>query len=192
MSTRAQQIGIWIIAVVMTVGTIGGFFAIVLANQNQATQQTKQQELVAEYTKQQEEAAKQNAENSEPLEGYGPETFDAAGVTSLQSEVLVEGTGETVKKTDTISANYFGWLSDGTIFDSSNKKDADDTAISFSLTQVIQGWADGLDGQKVGNIVKLTIPADLAYGTAGSGVIPANAPLQFIVKINAIETATES
>ena len=178
----------------MVAGTIGGYFAIVLANQNQSTQQAtsdeEYQKQLAEYTKQQEAAAKENAANSEPLDGYNAEAFDASFATELKSEVLVQGDGETVKKTDTISASYFGWLSDGMIFDSSNKKDADDKAISFALNGVIQGWTKGLDGQKVGSTVKLTIPASEGYGAAGSGVIPANAPLQFIVKIVSIDAAS--
>lgn len=196
MSSKVQQIGIIIIAVVLTVGTIGGFISIILANENQKTSQVQQtadyQKQLDEYTKQQEEAAKANAENSEPLDGYSATPFDAAAVTALQVEVLTEGTGATVAATDTISANYFGWLSDGMIFDSSNKKDADDTAISFPLSGVIAGWTEGLTGQKVGSVVKLTIPAAKAYAANGSGIIPADAPLQFIVKINAIDTKTES
>lgn len=190
MTSRAQQVGIWIIAVVMTVGTIGGFVAIALGNENQQ-RQIKQQ--AADQEKLLEEQRKAALEANEPMEGYAAESFDAAGVTDLKAEVLVEGTGETVATSDTINANYFGWLSDGMIFDSSNKKDADDTAVSFPLSGVIKGWTNGLAGQKVGSVVKLTIPADQAYGAAGSqGLIPANAPLQFIVKINAIEAATES
>lgn len=180
----------------MTVGTIGGFVAIALGNENQsklqAQQETDYQTQLAEYTKQQEEAAKTNAANSEPLDGYSAAPFDAASVTTLQADVLVEGTGATLTGSETISASYFGWLSDGTIFDSSNKKDADNTAISFPLTGVIKGWTDGLTGQKIGSVVKLTIPADQAYAAAGSGIIPANAPLQFIVIIEGVEAAAQS
>ncbi|MAU33530.1 hypothetical protein CL689_07435 [Candidatus Saccharibacteria bacterium] len=192
---RAQQIGIWIIVIALTVGTIASFVAIVLANENDRTQQIQQQEeydrMIEEYTKQQEEAARQNAENSEPLEGYSAEPFDASSVTELRVDVLREGDGQVVSEDDTINASYFGWISDGTIFDSTNKKDADNVPIDFSLQQVIEGWTEGLSGQKVGSVVKLTIPADQAYGDTASGVIPANAPLQFIVIINSIVEQTE-
>jgi FKBP-type peptidyl-prolyl cis-trans isomerase len=177
----------------MTVGTIGGFVAIILANDNQQKVQDQTsadyQKQLEEYTKQQEIAAKENADNSEPIDGYTATPFTAADVTSLNAEVLVEGSGEAIKSTDTVKASYFGWLSDGMIFDSSNKKDADDTPISFPLANVIKGWTDGLTGKKVGSVIKLTIPADQAYGSTASGVIPANSPLQFIVKIDSIEAA---
>jgi len=192
-ATKAQQIGIWIIAIVMTVGTIGSFAILVLQNDNQATDSATQQEDYAkqleEYTKQQEEASKANAANSEALPGYSAEAFDAASVTALKAEIVVAGTGDEVKGTDSINASYFGWLNDGTIFDSSKKKGVDDAPVTFALSGVIKGWTTGLTGQRVGSVIKLTIPADQAYGATASGIIPANAPLQFIVKINSIEAA---
>ncbi len=187
---KFQQISIWTIAITLTVGTIGSFVAIVLANENARIDQTTQQEeyaqQLAEFERQQAEAAKANAASAEPLEGFSAAAFDGAAVTTLGVNVLVEGTGPEVGSTDSISASYFGWLADGTIFDSSNKKDADDTPITFPLSGVIAGWTEGLAGQKVGSVVELTIPADKAYGANGSGIIPANAPLKFIVKIQAL------
>jgi FKBP-type peptidyl-prolyl cis-trans isomerase len=191
-TTRAQQIGIWIIAVVLTVGTIGSFIVLILSNDNNAktAQQTQSDtaKQLADYTAQQKAAAKTNAANSIALTGYSAAPFDASSVTSLQKDILVAGTGDEVKATDSINASYFGWTSDGVIFDSSTKKDTNtDTPVTFSLGSVIKGWTDGLTGQRVGSTVKLTIPSDQAYGAAGSGIIPANAPLQFIVIIHAIE-----
>jgi len=193
-TTTAQQIGIWIIAVVLTVGTIGSFIVLILANDNNAkdssTAQVDYEKQLEEYTKQQKAAAEANAANSIALSGYSAAPFDAASVTALSKEILAAGTGDEVKSTDSINASYFGWTSDGKIFDSSTKKDTNtDTPVTFSLGSVIKGWTDGLAGQRVGSTVKLTIPADQAYGASGSGTIPANAPLVFIVKINSIETA---
>ena len=194
MASRGQQIGIWIIAVVLTVGTIGSFLVLILQNDNAAkdtaTSQDDYAKQLAEYTKQQKEASEANAANSVAFEDYKAEEFDAASVTALQKDILVLGTGDEVKTTDTIKASYFGWTSDGKIFDSSKKKDTDDAPVAFPLSGVIKGWTDGLAGQRVGSTVKLTIPADQAYGATGSGVIPANAPLQFIVVIRSIEAAT--
>jgi FKBP-type peptidyl-prolyl cis-trans isomerase FkpA/FKBP-type peptidyl-prolyl cis-trans isomerase FklB len=189
-SGRGQRIGIWIIAIVMTVGTIGSFAVIILANNNDKQDQIKATTEAESIAKQQEDAAKANAANSEGFDGYTARTFDAAAVTALKVETLVEGTGETIKATDSINSSYFGWISDGTIFDSSKKKDAsDDAPITFPLSGVIRGWTQGLTGVKAGSVVRLSIPADLAYGPSGSGVIPANSPLEFIVKINKIDNS---
>lgn len=191
MASRAQQVGIWIIAVVLTVGTIISFVAIIFANENQRTQSAQQQEeyakQLAEFEKQQKEMALERAKTVEPLEGFSTTPFDAASIEELQVEVLRQGDGEVVKVSDTVKVSYFGWLSDGTIFDSSNLKDADDAPVTFGLNQVIKGWTQGLEGQKVGSVVRLTIPAELAYGSQESGMIPANSPLMFIVEIHSIE-----
>ena len=193
-ATRGQQIGIWIIAVALTVGTIGSFVAIVLANDNQANEAVNSsadyEQQLAAYQEQQRAAAQENADNSIALSGFSAAPFDAAAITSLQKEILVAGTGDEVKATDSIKASYFGWTSDGVIFDSSTKKDTNtDTPVTFSLSSVINGWTNGLAGQRAGSTVKLSIPADQAYGATGSGIIPANAPLVFIVVIHSIETA---
>jgi len=194
-ASRGQQIGIWIIAIVLTVGTIGSFVILILQNDNQAKDSAlstaDQEAQLKAYQEQAKQQAQANADNSIALEGYSAETFDAAAVTALQKEIITLGTGDEVKSTDSINSSYFGWTSDGVIFDSSTKKDTNtDTPVTFSLSGVIKGWTDGLAGQRVGSVVKLTIPADQAYGATGSGIIGANAPLQFIVKIHSIESAT--
>lgn len=190
---KAQRIGIWIITIVLGLGTLGSFVVMGLSMQNQkidqATQQKDYAEQMKQYQEQQKVAAQENATKSEALEGYSAAVFDAASVTTLQVETLVEGDGAAVKATDTIKASYFGWTSDGKIFDSSKKKDTADAPISFSLSGVIKGWTEGLTGVKVGSVVKLTIPSDKAYGETGSGTIPANSPLVFIVKVDSIEAA---
>jgi len=187
---RAQRIGIWIIAIVMTVGTIGSFIVIILANDNQKIDQKSYTDKLADYQKKQLAAAQANADNSEPFGGFSARTFDAGTVNSLKVETITQGDGQIVAATDSINASYFGWTADGKIFDSSKKKDAQaDAPVTFSLSGVIPGWTEGLTGVKVGSVVRLTIPADKAYSASGSGVIPANSPLEFIVQIHKIDNS---
>jgi FKBP-type peptidyl-prolyl cis-trans isomerase len=185
---RRQRIGIWIIAIVLTIGTLGSFLVMALSIKNQAIDTAQQQKAYDQYLQQQKVAAQLNADNSEALAGYSSRIFDAASASKLKVEVLVDGSGEVVKSTDTINASYFGWMSNGNIFDSSKKKTADDVSVDFMLSQVISGWTEGLTGIKAGSTVRLTIPADKAYSTTGSGIIPANAPLEFIVEIHKIKS----
>jgi peptidylprolyl isomerase len=189
---RAQRIGIWIIAIVMTIGTIGSFVVIILANNNQQADLVQQQKDQAATQAAEKASAQTHANSSEALSGYGAAAFDEASAKSLKVDILTQGTGDTIKSTDSINASYFGWLSDGMIFDSSKQKDTDDAPVTFALSGVITGWSTGLTGVKVGSVVKLTIPADQGYGATGSGVIPANAPLQFIVEIHKIDNSTKS
>ena len=177
MATRkSQRIIIWVIAVVMTVGTLGAYFVVILAN-NSAQQETEK------VQKQAQEAQKQQQLSNKPLSGFEATPFDKATITELKVETLKEGTGPAATPESTVSANYFGWVSDGTIFDSTNKNGTT-TPIEFGLGQVITGWKEGLTGVKEGSTVKLSIPSDKAYGSQGAGgVIGPNEPLVFIVEL---------
>jgi peptidylprolyl isomerase len=104
----------------------------------------------------------------------------------LKYEDLVAGTGPAAKTGDHLVVNYEGRLSDGTKFDSSYDRNQP-FEINLGVTQVIQGWTEGLAGMKAGSIRKLIIPPQLGYGLNGAGdVIPPNATLIFKVEIVAI------
>ncbi|MFF9196305.1 FKBP-type peptidyl-prolyl cis-trans isomerase [Streptomyces sp. NPDC014779] len=102
---------------------------------------------------------------------------------SLKVNVISEGTGPVTKKGDALSVNYLGQEWDETTpFDNSF-----DRKQPFQLTlgagQVIQGWDQGLEGQKVGSRVEIGIPPQLGYGPQGQGDIKPNATLVFVVDI---------
>lgn len=187
MATRtSQRIGIWVIAIIMLVGTIGGFAVLLIdpsggaevRQQAELEQQAKQME---EYEKIMRESAEARRASSRPLEGFEATAFDKASVTELKVETIKEGDGVVLSESSTISANYFGWTSDGKIFDSTNQDGKVEPA-KFGLNQVIEGWTKGLTGVKVGSIVKLTIPTDMAYGDDESTGKPAG-PLMFIIEV---------
>jgi FKBP-type peptidyl-prolyl cis-trans isomerase len=189
---RAQRIGIWIIAIVLMIGTLGSFLAIGLSSTNQKIDQAAYQKQYDEYMAQQRLDAQSNALSSEGFGGFSAQAFDSTSVTKLDVAVLKQGDGEIIKSTDSINSSYFGWLADGTIFDSSKKIGSDDAPITFPLSGVISGWTEGLTGVKVGSIVELTIPADKAYGSQGSSAIPADSPLKFIVEIHKIDNSSST
>lgn len=183
---RSQQIGIWVIAVVMLIGTLGSFFVVVIANDNAAKDQATAQTQQEQYIEQMKQAAAKNAEASKPLDGYAAEPFDAAGVTELKVETLVQGEGKVAEESSTVTANYFGWTADGKIFDSTNKNGTV-KPIDFSLKGVIAGWTKGLTGVAAGSTVKLTIPTAQAYGeNAAQTGMPAG-PLSFIVELKDVK-----
>ena len=103
---------------------------------------------------------------------------------------LVEGTGPVVKSGDHLVVNYEGKLENGTKFDSSYDR-GEPFKLVLGVTQVIQGWTEGLAGMKVGGKRKLIIPPQLGYGQAGAGdVIPPNATLIFKVEVMSIEASS--
>ena len=178
-TSKSQRVGIWVIAGVMLIGTIGSFFVIILQNDNA---KVDEQNAQTEYQKLVEEMQKANR----PLDGHEAVAFDKDAVTELKVETLTQGDGEELKADSTITANYFGWTSDGKIFDSTNK-DGTTTPIDFSLAQVIEGWTKGLTGVKVGSTVKLTIPGEMAYGNTDTGNGRPVGPLMFIVEVKGIK-----
>ena len=55
------------------------------------------------------------------------------------------------------------------------------------MSGLIQGWTIGLTGVKVGSRVLLQIPPAYGYGAQGSGTIPGNATLWFVIDVLAVQ-----
>lgn len=192
-TSTAQRTGIWIIAIVLTVGTLAGFLAMIIAPQNDATDAAKLQRAQAEYqtaqTEYQEKVDAQAAELSkeyyEEFSKYRdrPEKFDADGVDEVSTDDLKTGDGDEIKADTAYSAYYIGWNPSGKVFDQSLEDDSLKAPIEGG--NLIEGWNEGVVGMKVGGVREITIPSDKAYGEEGGGSddIPPNTPLKFIVMI---------
>ena len=93
---------------------------------------------------------------------------------------VIETTGNGVFPNiySTVTVAYTGMLTNGTVFDQSNS-----VGISFPLTNVIQGWQEGIPLFSEGGIGKLLIPSALGYGNRTVGNIPENSVLIFDVEL---------
>ena len=102
----------------------------------------------------------------------------------LRYVIHEEGDGPLPVKGDQVSVHYYGMLdADAKMFDSSFKA-GQPYQFPLGMGQVIQGWDEGLLLFKKGTKATLFIPANLAYGAAGSPpVIPENADLIFYVEL---------
>jgi peptidylprolyl isomerase len=112
--------------------------------------------------------------------------------TALQGSDVVTGTGTVARTGDKVTVQYVGQLfANGKEFDTSWKKGRTPFQFTIGQGQVIQGWDQGVPGMKVGGRRVLVIPADLAYGSAGSPpTIPANAPLVFVIDLKKVEAGS--
>lgn len=129
--------------------------------------------------------AKKQAEQAKEIEQL------TAGFDKTQSglhyKLIVKGDGPKAEKGKTVSVHYKGMLMDGTVFDSSYKRNQ---PIDFALGvgQVIAGWDEGIALLNVGDKARLIIPPHLAYGERGAGgVIPPSATLIFDVELKAVK-----
>ncbi|MFT4781960.1 MAG: peptidyl-prolyl cis-trans isomerase A (cyclophilin A) [Psychroserpens sp.] len=101
----------------------------------------------------------------------------------LRYQIIQKGTGKAAEKGKTVSVHYKGQLADGTVFDSSYKRNAP-LDFQVGVGQVIAGWDEGICLLNVGDKARLVIPSDLGYGSAGAGgVIPPDATLVFDVEL---------
>ena len=105
----------------------------------------------------------------------------------LRYKVIQKGNGAKPTSGQMVSVHYKGQLPDGTVFDSSYKRNQ---PIDFQvgIGQVIPGWDEGIMLLEVGDKARLVIPSDLGYGNRGAGgVIPPDATLVFDVELVAVK-----
>ncbi len=104
---------------------------------------------------------------------------------TLPSGLIIEdkkqGDGPVAKSGKKLGMRYIGKLTNGKQFD------ANTGGAPFKFTlgrgEVIKGWDEGIAGMKVGGERRLTIPANLAYGSQKIPGIPANSTLVFDIKL---------
>jgi len=180
---KSQRIGIWVIAIVLMIGTLGSFLAMILGTQNQTSDNANIQKEISAY---QLAASSQTKSLSDKyyseFNKYAtiPAAFEADGIKTLSKKDLKVGDGAEITSSTSYNAYCIGWNPKGFVFDQSIK----DGALIAPLAggNMITGWNEGVIGMKLGGIRELTIPSDKAYGATGSGDnIPPNTPLKFIV-----------
>jgi len=99
----------------------------------------------------------------------------------LESTVLTPGTGVAAVEGDLIDVHYLGTFVNGVKFDSSYDRKEPLTLLA-GHARVIKGFAQGLEGIKLGEKRRLTIPATLGYGSAPRGPIPGGSTLVFEIE----------
>ena len=120
-------------------------------------------------------------ENLAKGEAFLAEKAKEEGVVKTESgllyKVVKEGKGDKVQSNQRAKVSYKGTLIDGTQFDSN-------ASATFSPTQVVKGFGEGLQLMQKGGKYILYIPAELGYGVRGGGdKIPTNSTLIFEVEV---------
>lgn len=123
-------------------------------------------------------------ENADFIQAYAKNDSVKRTESGLLYKVIKQGDGAVPADTNQVEVNYEGRLIDGTVFDSSYKRNKPAT---FGVTQVIKGWTEALKMMPVGSTYELCIPYDLAYGERGNRNIPPYATLVFKVELIGIK-----
>ena len=110
-------------------------------------------------------------------------TMPIESVTELLVKDEVVGTGAVAEAGNSVTVNYIGALTNGTIFDASANRGSDGFTFNLGAGQVIKGWDQGIVGMRVGGKRILVIPASLGYGPNDYGPIPGNSTLVFEVEL---------
>lgn len=84
----------------------------------------------------------------------------------LLYQVLIPAEGPKPSARSLVTVHYVGALTDGTVFDSSYRRNAPST---FDLNGMIEGFTEGLQLMSVGSRYRFTMNSDLAYGDYGKG-----------------------
>jgi FKBP-type peptidyl-prolyl cis-trans isomerase FkpA len=116
---------------------------------------------------------------------FGDQAAKEPGAVATPSGLIFKslkpGTGRTPSATSTVTVNYEGKLTEGTVFDSSYQRNQPAT---FRLNQVIPCWTEALQRMKVGEKARLVCPSSIAYGDQGQPpTIPPGASLVFEVEL---------
>ncbi|MCI0778287.1 MAG: FKBP-type peptidyl-prolyl cis-trans isomerase [Chloroflexi bacterium] len=121
-------------------------------------------------------------DDSPPPVDVDAETFTTEG--GVLVIIVVRGSEvDPAQAGDFITVHYTGWLTaDGTMFDSSYSRCQEFTFV-LGQQRLIQGWEEGILGMSPGDVRRLIIPAELAYGDQGRALIPPDSELTFDVEM---------
>ncbi len=119
-------------------------------------------------------------------------TPDENGVVQIQegltATILKKGYGRVAVSKDYAETFATLWLHDPNAEDSKGKEiwssgDIDTFKFQIDSGQVIEGWDRGVTCMRIGEVRKLEIAPELAYGAAGKGDVPPNATLLFEIEL---------
>ncbi len=118
-----------------------------------------------------------------------PITLDGATTTEsgLQYLEVAAGEGRLPEEGDIVLMNVIGSLPDGTEVVNTYQQGQPAMAI-MGNGQLLPGWEEGIMLMKAGGSAKLVLPAELAFGEAGYGIIPPNSQIIMDIEIVSIDS----
>ena len=92
------------------------------------------------------------------------------------------------KKGSSVRVYYSGMLDDGMIFDTNTTKKGKPLTFTLGVGKVIRGWDEAVLEMSLGELARVVIEPEWAYGAKGSPpTIPPNATLTFDIELLSIQ-----
>lgn len=131
-----------------------------------------------------EQAAKNKAESDKFLAENKAKKGVVTLPSGIQYRVVEEGNGARPTATSEVTVHYRGSLANGLEFDSSFARG---TPASFKVDQVLEGWREILPLMRVGDLWKVYLPPEKAYGDRAPRAIGPNQALVFDIQLVSIK-----
>lgn len=111
-----------------------------------------------------------SGQNRKKSDGFLDKYRKKEGVQETSSgllyEVITEGDGDMPSHNSCVTVHQRAMLVGGKVLDDTYKEN---TPMEFNLSEVIEGYAEGLQMMHIGSRYKFVVPPDLAWGKKGSG-----------------------
>lgn len=124
-----------------------------------------------------------SAFEGEPIRRLGADELGEAGaVEGFGVAVVREGEGAQAERGDFVRCHYIALLHDGEQLDSSHEGDP----LLFRLgsdAAVIEGMHVGVEGMRVGELRRITVPPQLGYRNRKGVGVPADTLLTFLIEL---------
>lgn len=160
---------------------LAGFITAVKGDSVKMTEQEAAAVMQSFFTKIDKKISEENLAAGEK---FLTEKEKEEGVQKTESgllyKVITEGKGEKPKTNSMIKVHYKGTKIDGSEFDSSYSRNE---PAELPLNRMIPAWIEGIPMMSVGSKYVFYVPANLAYGEIGHGIIKPNEALVFEVEL---------
>lgn len=188
-TTNTQRTVIWVLAIVMAIGTLGSFFIFLLPSSNVPVKTNEQKEYerqLAEFQRQQAlcPSGPVDAKKADP--SPTPPTIEPVEkIDSLRTEDIVVGDGDSISEGDCVEIFYHGVVAKEATPISSGSNYSEGIPYRSATTTFLPGFSAGMAGMKVGGERIVFIPSDQAYGAnpPAESEIPVDADLIFAIKV---------
>lgn len=120
--------------------------------------------------------------------GYDVDTL-SEGIYYVEIE---QGEGDFVQSNDTLEITYIGYLTNGQIFDDSERHDGKTNFKDgryyyvHKVDGMIPGWEKSIELMNAGSKMLLILSSSNAYGPYGNGPIPPYRPIVFDIELHSI------